>query len=127
LRNGGTVAARGFLEVSRGGGHAFVGDPSLSFRGERDYVDIKLGRTKKPVPFADIALQLTGVDLKKNLYTVQVVADDMVREKKDKAVNEPVQFYTAKGGHTTYVLVITQVARDEIVGYLLVPRQAASR
>jgi DNA repair exonuclease SbcCD ATPase subunit len=100
---------------------------ALKLRGERDYTDIKLGKTKKPVKFADITLMLKNVDPKKNKYTVEVMADDKSTEKKDKSINEPVQFYTAKGGHIPYELVINQVNKNEIVGYLATPKVQATR
>ena len=43
---------------------------------------------------------------------VQVMADDKLTEKKDKSINEPVQFYTTKGGRLPYELVINQVAEE---------------
>jgi len=100
---------------------------ALKLRGERNYTDIKLGKTKKPVKFADITLLLKDVDVKKNRYTVQVMADDKLTEKKDKSINEPVQFLTAKGGHIPYELVINQVNKNEIVGYLATPKVEATR
>jgi predicted nucleic acid-binding Zn-ribbon protein len=100
---------------------------ALKLRGERNYVDIKLGKTKAPVKFADITLMLKATDPKKNKYTLQVMADDKLTEKKDKNINEPVQFYTAKGGHIPYELVINQVGKNEIVGYLSTPKVQESR
>jgi DNA repair exonuclease SbcCD ATPase subunit len=100
---------------------------ALKLRGERNYTDIKLGKTKKAVKFADITLLLKDADTKRNRYTVQVMADDKLTEKKDKSINEPVQFYTAKGGHIPYELVINQVNKNEIVGYLATPKVEATR
>jgi hypothetical protein len=100
---------------------------ALKLRGERNYVDIKLGKEKKPHKFADITLTLKNTDPKKNKYTVEVMADDKLTEKKDKSINEPVQFYTAKGGHIPYELVINQVGKNEIVGYLSTPKVQESR
>lgn len=100
---------------------------ALRLRGERNYTDIKLGKTKQPVRFADITIKLTKVDPKKNKYSVDVVADDRLTEKKDRNINEPVQFYTAKGGHIPYELVINQVTKNEIIGYLSTPKVEASR
>lgn len=100
---------------------------ALKLRGERNYTDIKLGKTPKPVKFADITLLLKNTDPKKNRYTVQVMADDKLTEKKDRNINEPVQFYTSKGGHIPYELVINQVGKDQIVGYLSTPKVEASR
>jgi hypothetical protein len=100
---------------------------ALKLRGERNYVDIKLGKEKKPHKFADITLLLKNTDPKKNRYTVEVMADDKTTEKKDRSINEPVQFYTAKGGHIPYELVINQVGKNEIVGYLATPKVEATR
>ena len=100
---------------------------ALKLRGERNYIDIKLGKEKKPHKFGDITLLLKATDAKKNKYTVEVMVDDKVTEKKDKSINEPVQFYTAKGGHIPYELVINQVNKNEIVGYLSTPKEQAAR
>jgi hypothetical protein len=100
---------------------------ALRLKGERNYTDIKLGKTKQPVRFADITLKLVSVNPKKNSYSVDVVADDKLTVKKDRNINEPVQFYTSKGGHTPYELVINQVGKDQIVGYLSTPKVEASR
>jgi hypothetical protein len=100
---------------------------ALKLRGERNYLDIKLGKTKQPVRFGDVTLKLEKVDPKRNKYTVLVMADDKLTEKKDKSVNEPVQFYTAKGGHIPYEIVINSVGKDQIVGYLSTPKVEATR
>jgi hypothetical protein len=100
---------------------------ALRLKGERNYTDIKLGKTKVPQKFGDVALRLDSVYPKKNMYSVYVLADDKLTFKQNKSVNEPVQFYTAKGGHTPYELVINQVTKDSIVGYLSTPKDAAAR
>jgi chromosome segregation ATPase len=100
---------------------------ALKMRGERNYFDIKLGRTKQPQRVGDITLKLEKTDPKRNKYTVIVSADDKQYEKKDKNANEPVQFLTAKGGHTPYEIVINQITKDQIIGYLATPKDSAAR
>lgn len=100
---------------------------ALRLRGERNYIDIKLGKTKVPQRFGDITLKLESADPKHNKYSVTLMADDKTTQKKDKSVNEPVQFYTSKGGHTPYELVINQVTKTGIVGYLSTPKDTSSR
>jgi len=100
---------------------------ALRLRGERNYIDIKLGKTKVPQRFGDITLKLESADPKHNKYSVTLMADDKSTQKKDKSVNEPVQFYTSKGGHTPYELVINQVTKTGIVGYLSTPKDTSSR
>ena len=100
---------------------------ALRLKGERNYTDIKLGKTKQPQKFGDVALKLENWNPKKNTYSVTVLVDDKTTEKKDKGVNEPVQFYTIKGGRTPYELVINQVNKEGIVGYLATPKDTGTR
>jgi predicted nucleic acid-binding Zn-ribbon protein len=100
---------------------------ALKLRGERNYFDIKLGKTKQPVRFGDVTIKLEKVDPKHNRYSISVMADDKLTDKKDKNVNEPVQFYTTKGGHIPYEIVINSVGKNEIVGYLSTPKVEATR
>ena len=100
---------------------------ALRLKGERNYTDIKLGKTKQPQRFGDIAIRLDSVTPKKNMYSVYILADDKLTFKQNKSINEPVQFYTAKGGHTPYEIVINQVTKDSIIGYLSTPKDTASR
>ena len=100
---------------------------ALRMKGERNYLDVKLGKTKQPQRFGDITLMLKKTDPKKNRYTVEVMADDKTTLKDNKSVNEPVQFYTVKGGHTPYELVVNTVGKDQIVGYLSTPKVEATR
>ncbi len=100
---------------------------ALRLRGERNYLDIKLAKTKQPQRFGDITLLLKNADTKRNRYTVQVMADDKMTEKKDKTINEPVQFYTGRGGRIPYEMVINTVQKNMIVGYLSTPKESASR
>jgi len=100
---------------------------ALKLHGERNYIDVKLGKAKAFTRFGDITLKLKSVDPKHNKYSLDVMADDKLTEKKDKNINEPVQFYTAKGGHIPYELVINSVQKNEIVGYLSTPKEIASR
>lgn len=101
---------------------------ALKRRGERNYFDFTLLRKDKaPKRVGDISLKLKSVDKKKNKYTLEVVADDKTVEKKDKGVNEPLQFYVAKGGKQPYELVVNEIGKDQITGYLATPKDASPR
>ena len=100
---------------------------ALKLRGERNYIDVKLGKTKQPQRFGDITLLLKNTNPKKNSYSLEVMADDKVTRKDNRSINEPVQFYTVKGGHIPYELVINSVGKDQIVGYLSTPKVEATR
>jgi hypothetical protein len=69
---------------------------------------------------------LKKTDPKRNKYTIEVLADDKTTEKKDRTVNEPVQFYTLKAKQP-YEIVVNSVKKDQIVGYLATPKDQVSR
>jgi chromosome segregation ATPase len=99
---------------------------ALKRLGERNYFEFKLGKTKTPQRVGDITLKLTKLDPKKNKYSVDVMADDKLTEKKDKNVNEPVQFYTSKA-KIPYELVVNSISKDQIAGYLSTPKDQVAR
>jgi hypothetical protein len=72
----------------------------------------------------DISLLLKNADPKKNKFSVDVMADDKRTEKKDRNVNEPLQFYVSK---SLYELVVNNVGKNTISGYLSTPKYQASR
>lgn len=94
--------------------------------GERDYVEFTLGKTKQPQRVGHIMLKLKKADAKRNRYTVDLWADDKRIEKKDRTINEPVQFYIANA-RQPYEIVINQVGKDRIVGYLAAPKEQVKR
>jgi sortase (surface protein transpeptidase) len=89
--------------------------------GERDYIEFTLPKTGAAQRVGDIQLALRKTDLKRSRFTLDVLADDKRVEKKDKTINEPVQFYTSST-RTPYEVVINQVAKDKVVGYLSIPK-----
>jgi len=99
---------------------------ALKRLGERNYFEFKLAKTKVPQRVGDITLKLKSTDPKKNKYTVEVMADDKLTEKKDKNVNEPLQFYSSKA-RQPYEIVVNQVQKDLIVGYLATPKEQSGR
>ncbi|HOK48214.1 MAG TPA: hypothetical protein PLK67_19870, partial [Bryobacteraceae bacterium] len=83
-------------------------------------------KAKKPQKIGDVAIQLKKTDVKRNRYTVELIADDKKVEKKDKNINEPVQFYVAKA-RQPYELVVNEVRKDQIIGYLATPKVQNTR
>jgi hypothetical protein len=88
---------------------------------ERNSFDIDLVKDKTGQTFGDIRIALKKCDLKHNRFTLTIFAGDKAVEKKDQAVNEPVQVYVAVSSQP-YEIVITQVKRDEVIGSLAVPK-----
>jgi len=65
---------------------------------------------------------LKRTDVKRNKYTIDLMADDRKIEKKDKNTNEPVQFYLSKA-RQPYELVVNEIRKDQISGYLAAPKR----
>jgi hypothetical protein len=100
---------------------------ALKALGDRNIFEFKLGKTKAPQKVGDITMLLKKTDPKKNRYTIEVVADDKRVEKKDKNVNEPLQFIVARAPRQPYEIVVNEVKKDLIVGYLSTPKVQAAR
>lgn len=74
----------------------------------------------------DITLTLKKADPKRNRYTVEILADDKRLEKRDKSINEPVQLYVS-GNRQPYEIVVNEVKKDEVIGYLATPKVKMAR
>jgi chromosome segregation ATPase len=99
---------------------------ALRALGERSYYEFALSKSTKTKKVGDLLLTFKKADVKRNRYTVEVAADDKRIEKKDKTVNEPVQIFVA-GNRQASEIVVNQVNKDEIVGYVSVPKVIVSR
>lgn len=99
---------------------------ALKALGERNYFEFRLPKAKQPQRVGDVMLTLKKSDQKKNKFTIELVADDKKVEKKDKSINEPLQFYTSKA-RQPYEIVINEVGKDLIVGYLATPKVQNAR
>jgi hypothetical protein len=97
----------------------------LKHRGERDYTEFTLYKGKNPTRIASVSLQLKKVDPKKGEFTLYVVADDKRIEKKDRNINEPLQFYTGRD-RNLYEVVVNVVDRNAVFGYLSTPKSMAA-
>jgi chromosome segregation ATPase len=94
--------------------------------GDRNIFQFTVTKSGSMQKVGDIQVMLRKADPKHNKYSVEVMADDKRVEKRDRTVNEPVQFYTAMA-HQPYELVVNQVDKDKIVGYLATPKVTVSR
>lgn len=97
----------------------------LRHRGDRDYIEFTLHKGKDPTHLATISLQLKKVDPKKGEFTLYVLADDKKIEKKDRNINEPLQFYSGRD-RGLFEVVINAVDKDVVSGYMSTPKNLAS-
>jgi Tfp pilus assembly protein PilV len=89
--------------------------------GERNYVEFDLKRGAASQKFGAIQLVLDKADPKRNRFTLDVLADDKRVQKRDRTINEPVQLYVS-GSRQPCEIVVNEVKKDEVVGYLAVPK-----
>jgi len=92
-------------------------------RGERNIVKFNISKkTKGYQKVGDISLALKNADPKKNRFSLDVMADDKLVEKRDRNINEPLQFYVS---NSLYELVVNTVGKDTVSGYLSTPKYQA--
>ena len=97
----------------------------LKRRGDRNYYEFTLQKSKTPEKVGPVSISLNKTDSKKSKYTMTVLADDRSIEKKDKTAGEPVQFYVKGSAHAApYELVVFDVTKNQVTGYLSTPKTA---
>jgi phage shock protein A len=94
--------------------------------GERNYAEFTITKSKQFTRVADIMVELKKADPKRHKFTISITADDATVEKKDRNINEPIQFYTKKA-RQPYEIVVNEVGKDKIVGYLATPKVSKDR
>jgi chromosome segregation ATPase len=95
----------------------------LKHRGDRNYYEFTLLKGAKPQPVSTVSLQIKKIDQKRGKYTLNVTSDDKTIEKKDRNVNEPIQFYTGRD-HMLYELVVWTLDKNKASGYVSTPKGA---
>ena len=95
----------------------------LKHKGDRNYYEFTLVKGQKK-PVGTVSLELKKADAKKNRYTLVVYADDKEYEKKDKNLNEPLQFYAGKDPALFELVVNSVSAKNTVTGYLSTPKGA---
>jgi multidrug efflux pump subunit AcrA (membrane-fusion protein) len=93
----------------------------LKHKGDRNYFEFTLSKGGKPQPVSVVSLELKKADVKHSRYTLNVMADDKKIEKKDKGLNEPVQFYSGKN-HQLFELVVNTIGKNTVIGYISAPK-----
>jgi hypothetical protein len=93
--------------------------------GERDYYEFTLNGKGNRAKIGNLMVELRGTNTKHNQFTVYLYVDDMRLEKKNRSVDEPIYFYT-RSSHAPLELVVNQVGKNKVVGYLSTPKGMAS-
>ncbi len=95
----------------------------LKHKGDRNYYEFTLVKGQRK-PVGTISLELKKTDPKKNKFTLVVYADDKEYEKRDKNLNEPLQFYAGKDPVLFEIVVNNVSAKNTVTGYLSTPKGA---
>jgi chromosome segregation ATPase len=109
----GTLIARNHDEIDQ-----------LRRLGERDYVEFKVDGKNKPVKVGNVTVELKGVNEKNNRFSVAMTVEDKKFEKKNRAMNEPIFFYTS-GARFPEEMVINKVGKNAVSGYVSIPKANA--
>ena len=95
----------------------------LKHKGDRNYYEFTLVKGQKKA-IGSVSLELKKADQKKSRFTLEVYADDRKYDKKDRNVNEPLQFYSGKTP-ALYEIVINNIdSKNQITGYMATPKNA---
>lgn len=95
----------------------------LKHKGDRNYYEFTLTKGEKK-PVGTISLELKKTDPKKSRFTLVVYADDRSYEKKDRNVDEPLQFYSGKDPALYEIVVNGIPGKNQVSGYLSTPKSA---
>ncbi len=94
----------------------------LRKRGERDYFQFEAAR-KQRITIAGIGLELRDTNRKRNHAHVRLFFDDRQTDRKRTFTNTPLTFYVGPD-RVKYELVINQVDKGRVNGYVSVPSGA---
>jgi hypothetical protein len=106
----GTLIARNHDEIDQ-----------LRRLGERDYVEFTVVGKNKPVKVGNVTVELKGVNEKHNQFNIAMTVEDKRFEKKNRALNEPIFFYTS-GTHIPEEIVINKAGKNTVSGYVSIPK-----
>ena len=95
---------------------------TLRQRGDRDYFEFTIIGKNESEKMGDITLTLRSADPKKNECNLELLVDDKTTQKRNRAINEPIFFYK-EGERVPSEIVINDVRRNQVSGYLSVPKQ----
>ena len=95
----------------------------LKHKGDRNIYEFTLVKGQKK-PVGTVSLELKRADSKKSKFTLVVFSDDKEYEKKDRNLNEPMQFYSGKDPQLFEIVVNSVSAKNTVTGYLSSPKSA---
>jgi hypothetical protein len=96
---------------------------TLRRMGERNIYEFSVDKKNEKKRVGDLTVELRSTNTKKQLFSMYVFVDDKRSEKDNRSVDEPIYFYTPEY-QVPLELVINQVGKNKVSGYLSVPKSA---
>lgn len=95
--------------------------------GDKQIVEFNLTKSAGLQKVGDIKMKLNRTDEKHNTFTLEIAADDKLVEKRDRTVNELVEFFVSSKPSQPYELVVNEVGKNTVKGYLATPKETYVR
>jgi cytoskeletal protein RodZ len=95
----------------------------LKHKGDRNYYEFTLDKGAGAKNVGTIKVDLKKVDTKRSKFTLVVSSDDRNIEKKDRTVDEPIQFYSGKSP-ALFEIVVNNIGKRTVSGYLSTPKSS---
>lgn len=90
--------------------------------GQRNYYEFTAWKNR-PLRVAGVGLVLKKTNVHHHRFNLNLVADDMTIEKKNRTIDEPI-FFSVQGSKSFYELVINRVQSHQVKGYISTPKGA---
>ncbi|MBL8175751.1 MAG: hypothetical protein JNK48_13840 [Bryobacterales bacterium] len=96
----------------------------LRHRGQRDYHEFQLSKSKQFQRSGPLGLALRKTDAKRKRYDIDLLVDDVKVEKRNVSLYEPVSI---RSGGQALELVVNEVGKDRVKGYVSAPKGLQAR
>jgi len=98
---------------------------ALARRGERNYFEFDLARSKQFQRIGPLTLSLRKADTKHKSFDLEMIVDDNQLTKKKVNLYEPIWIHTENEGQPVQV-VVNRVEKDRVHGYVSAPKYKQS-
>ena len=98
---------------------------ALEKRGERNYYEFDLSKSKQFQRVGPLSLSLRKADTKHNKYDLAMLVDDNQLTKKQVNLYEPISIHTDNGSQAVMV-VVNRIDKDLVHGYISAPKYKPS-
>jgi uncharacterized phage infection (PIP) family protein YhgE len=97
---------------------------TLQQRGERDYFEFDLSKSKRFQHSGPVQLSLRKADAKHKDYDLGLIVDDNLLTKKKVNLYEPIWIHSGDASEPVQI-VVNKITKDHVQGYVSAPKYAA--